>query len=113
MPLQAQQPVEEDAEADREDDHREAVLLPVLVGGRVAAEQAQERALDDVALLARVDARHPDAERIAQRDQDGRVDEDLADPLAHQSRLSAEQRVDEVDEDGERDREPERVAGSH
>ncbi len=83
--LQAQQSVQEDAEGDREHDHRAAVLLPVLVARCVFAEQAEETALDDVALLARVHARHPDAERVAQRDEDDRVDEDLGGALTHQS----------------------------
>ncbi len=52
---------------------------------RVAAEQAEEPALDDIAALARVDVRHPDPERVAERDHDGRVDEDLGGALAHQS----------------------------
>ena len=51
----------------------------------VAAEQPQEAALDDVALLAGVDARHPDPQRVAEGDQDGRIDEDLARALSHQS----------------------------
>ena len=86
MPLQPQQPVEEDAESNREDDHRPPVLLPVLVGGRVAPEQAEEAALDHVALFAGVDARHPDAQRVAECDEDGRVDEDLCCALSHQRR---------------------------
>ena len=80
---------------------------------RVAAEQAEEAALDDVALLARVDARHPDAQRVAERDQDGCVDEDLGGALSHQRLLPANQRVDEVDEHGERDRETEGVTRGH
>ncbi len=108
--LQAQHPVEEDDEGDREDDDGDPVLLPVLVEARVAAEQAEEAALDDVAALARVDARHPDAQRVAERDQDDRVDDDLRRCPGPSELLSAEERVDEIDEDGERDREPEGVA---
>jgi hypothetical protein len=86
--LEAQQPEEEDAEQDGEHEHRAAVLLPVLVDRRVAAEQAEKRALDDVALLARVDTRHPDAERIAERDENDRVNEDLSGSLTHQLKAS-------------------------
>src|SRR5262249_47887396 len=64
--------------------------------------------------LGRVDARHVDAERVAERDQDDRVDEDLGDSLAaHLEALPPKQRVDEVAEDGDRDGEPEDVGRRH
>src|SRR5262249_13083179 len=58
--------------------------------------------------------RHVAAERIGERDQHDRVDEDLRDALpAHLEALPAKQRVHQVAEHEQRDGKPERVGGRH
>ncbi len=75
-----------------------------------AAEEAEHAALDHVVAVAHVDAGHEDAQRVRERDQDDRVQQDLCDAFrTHLETLSAEEGVDEVDEDGERDGKADRV----
>ena len=64
-----------------------AVALPVLLAFRVGADDAAEAALDATRsrsgpadALGRVDPRHADAERVAERDERDGVDDDLAMP---------------------------------
>ena len=106
--------VEHGTEGDAEDQHRLRVRLPVLLVAAAAAQEPQEAALDRVELLARVRPGHEDPERVAERDQDEAVEDDLRESLAaHLETLPAEQGVDEVCQHRERDREAERVAGGH
>jgi hypothetical protein len=118
--LQALKRVQQCREDEAEDDDRLAVGLPVLLPRRVGAKYRAEAALEASEPAARrkaidrVDARHVEAERIRERDEDGRVDEHLADALTvHLEALAEEQGVDEVDQDGDGDGEPERVRGRH
>ena len=84
------------------------------------ADEPQETVLDareEPAGGARsdVDPRHPETERIPERDERDRVEEDLREalPVHRLEVLAAEQGVDEVREDCERDGEPECVGGRH
>src|SRR5690348_16186378 len=119
MPLQPKHPVEEEREDGAEDERDLRVGLPRLFAETVDVEETEEAALHRAEpakpvacteAVVVVDARHIDAHRVAEGDEDDDVDEDLADSLpAHLEPLPAEERVDEVREHHERDREPERV----
>src|SRR5262249_39109932 len=62
----------------------------------------------------RVDPGHEEAERVAERDQNGGVEDDLGPALAaHLETLPAEQGVDQVREDCQRDRQPECIGRRH
>src|SRR5262249_35778262 len=110
-------------EHDAEHEDRHPVALPVLLLLRIRAHEAVEAALDPAEPreptlcgepAVRVDARQVDAEGVAERDQDERVDDDLRDALRrHLEPFTAEERVDEVREDRDGDRKSERVRGRH
>src|SRR5262249_30886104 len=95
------------------------VALPVLLERGIRADEPVEPVLDRAEEPSRharhaVDARHPDPERVAERDQRGRVDQELRDPLAaHLQVLPAEERVDEVRDHRDCHGEAEGVGGGH
>ena len=114
VPLDALDGVQDGAEGNAEDQDGLRVRLPVLLVATAAAQKPQEAAFDRVELLARVRPGHEDPERVAERDQDEAVEDDLRESLAaHLESLPAEQRVDEVRQNRERHHEAERVTGGH
>src|SRR4029077_380041 len=122
MSLDAQERVQPCEEDDREDQDRLRVGGPGLLGALVVvhADEPQEAALDRSqqatarCALRLVDPGHVDAERIAEDTEDDDVEDDLRDALrAHLETLPSQQRVDQVDEDADRDDQPEDVARGH
>ncbi len=123
MALEAQKRVEEDREDGTEDQNCLRVALPVLVALGIDAEQAIEAAFGSAEEAQPAAAReatvgvhpgHVEAERVREHHEDDRVKDDLGDALpAHLELLPAEERVDEVDEDGDRDDQPEDVGRRH
>ena len=118
--LQPEEQVEQEREDGTEDHDRLRVALPVLLPGRVVADDAVEAALDrseaeapERRALGRVDPGHVEAERHAEHDQDDRVEDDLGDRDRAHKLLSAEECVAEVREDGQGDGEPEDLSRAH
>ena len=118
MRLEALDRVEDEEEEDAEDEHRLRVALPVLLLTPVGADEPAVAALERVEPRAaearrRVDTRHVEPERVRERDQHDRVDADLRDALAHLEAFPAEERVDEIGEHHECDRQADDVARAH
>src|SRR5262249_40062721 len=88
--------------------------LPVLRLAGARTEHAQETAFDNVARLAHEHAGHPQTERVRERDEHDGVDDELCERLpAHLEVLASEERVHQVREHGERDREADCVGRRH
>ena len=84
------------------------------------AHETQETPLDGSeetaprTILSLIDPRHVRAERIAERAENDDVDEDLRDALgAHLETLPAQQRIDQIRENANRDDQSEEVARRH